>query len=152
MMNIKLIEKLWEKTQLKDGHWLWTGATSNGHGRCSYNGTLWTVSRLSLCIYLKISYKGIWEACHICEYANCWNPLHLYQGDRKSNTNDNINNGKFYYYSKNNSNKTHCLNGHPYFGNNLYIKPNGWRVCIICRTEQKRKLRQRDRKLGLEVK
>lgn len=38
--------------------------------------------------------------------------------------------------------KTHCIHGHPFSGENLYIKPgSGQRVCVTCRNEQKRKYR-----------
>jgi hypothetical protein len=29
--------------------------------------------------------------------------------------------------------QTHCLNGHPLSGENLYLEPNGGRKCRICR-------------------
>ena len=39
--------------------------------------------------------------------------------------------------------KTHCLKGHPLEGENLYVKPNGRRVCKICKRIHKTRSRQR---------
>jgi len=41
-----------------------------------------------------------------------------------------------------NSEKTHCLNGHPFKGKNLYIAPNGWRVCKKCSAAAQLKYRK----------
>lgn len=134
-MNINLINKLWERTVLIDGHWIWCGPINDdGYGTVSYNNTDWRVHRLSLCIYLKLLYKNNWVACHInsiCEYKNCWNPLHLYQGDYKDNVKDTIANGN--HRSNYELSKTICINGHGYTKENTYIYPSGKRQCRICR-------------------
>ena len=36
---------------------------------------------------------------------------------------------------------THCRVGHPYSGDNLYVTPDGKRVCRACNLEAKRKYR-----------
>jgi hypothetical protein len=143
-MNIALVNKLWESTELKDTHWLWTGAlVSGGYGQVYYNRTYWRVSRLALCLYLKLKYSDYsWDACHICEYKNCWNPLHLYQGTRQDNTSDAIIKGTAYDVSIHSSNKTHCPQGHSYSGSNLYITPEGKRVCRACRQITKTRYRK----------
>lgn len=33
--------------------------------------------------------------------------------------------------------RSHCKRGHPLSGDNLYVKPNGSRICIACRKLQK---------------
>ena len=37
---------------------------------------------------------------------------------------------------------THCKKGHPYSGDNLYITPDGKRVCKKCRYEAKKRYRK----------
>lgn len=38
--------------------------------------------------------------------------------------------------------KTHCPNGHPYSGENLYIDPKGNRRCRACKKDQRSKAEQ----------
>ncbi|MFE0326316.1 HNH endonuclease [Streptomyces sp. NPDC058960] len=37
-----------------------------------------------------------------------------------------------------NARKTHCRRGHGLDGDNLYVKPDGRRVCVTCRRERDR--------------
>lgn len=144
-MNLEIVNKLWERTELKDGHWLWTGALANGkdQGVIRLNEETYSVSRLALSIYLKLPYKGNWAACHIdslCRFPNCWNPLHLYQGSASSNTIDSIKLGTHYQV-----NKTHCKNGHEYtLENTIIVKRSNGRIerqCRICAKIAKEKQR-----------
>ena len=36
-----------------------------------------------------------------------------------------------------------CSKGHPLFGNNLWLRSNGWRICQICNSERGKLHRQR---------
>lgn len=77
-------------------------------------------------------YKDKWDACHLCKYKNCWNPLHLYQGTEKSNVRDAIINKRHTSYHE--SIKTHCPANHAYTEKNTYINPEtGKRKCITCK-------------------
>lgn len=38
--------------------------------------------------------------------------------------------------------KTHCPQGHPYSGPNLYITPQGYRICRECKNERARRVRK----------
>lgn len=49
-----------------------------------------------------------------------WASTSANAGDRVANGNDK------------NARKTHCPNGHPYMGHNLYIDKRGWRQCRAC--------------------
>ncbi len=40
-----------------------------------------------------------------------------------------------------NARKEHCPQGHPYAGDNLRVKPNGWRYCRKCQLTDQRKRR-----------
>ncbi len=44
-----------------------------------------------------------------------------------------------------NARKTHCPRGHPFDGDNLYVKPNGDRQCRICRSVQSKRNNRRFR-------
>jgi len=133
-MNLEMIEVLWKKTEVKDGHWLYDGRVSqDGYGYLFYNRSNWVVSRLSLCIYLGLKYRDNWLACHIdgaCIYKNCWNPLHLYQGSQLDNTSDRY---KHHIPTK------FCKNGHPYTAENTYTNLKGYRVCKQCMDKSRSK-------------
>lgn len=147
-MNIELINKLWERTKLDNGCWLWLGPEIKGYGKVYYNRTYWIVSRLSLCIYLKVKYLNYnWDACHICNNRNCWNPLHLYIGSREDNIKDTLKKGSHICckFATRNKLKTHCPFGHPYSGRNLYVAPDKSRNCRACKNKQSKKFEKRKR-------
>lgn len=62
---------------------------------------------------------------HLCRTPQCVNPDHL---EAVSNT-ENIRRGNAGKYQRD---KTHCPQGHPYFGENLRVNPQGRRLCRIC--------------------
>lgn len=129
-MNTSLIDSLFKKTIVKDGHWLWIGAVS-GNGYGYYRNQ--RVHRLSVSIYHRVDYNGDWLACHICDEELCWNPLHLYVGDSSTNTIDTVRKGTFNnQYTK----ATHCVNGHEFTKENTYtyLTKNGklFRQCRQC--------------------
>lgn len=143
-MNIELINKLWKRTEVINGHWLWIGALNNGHcGVTRYDRATHNVARLSLHIYLGLSLKGNWVACHIepiCMNSACWNPLHLYKGTYSSNQYDAVKLG-----SHHNANKTHCKWGHKYTPENTILVKR-WnniieRACKECARISKEKQR-----------
>jgi hypothetical protein len=96
-MQIDLITRLHSQTNISNGHWLWknknkTHPLGNRPGVILIGKKIYTVNRLGLSIYLKLDYNDhSWEACHICEHKNCWNPLHNYPGTHKDNMNDRYN-------------------------------------------------------------
>jgi len=59
---------------------------------------------------------------HICRNRRCINPMHLRLLTNVANASDN-----------GNARKTHCPEGHPYEGDNVYRNPNtGHRYCREC--------------------
>lgn len=65
-----------------------------------------------------------WELHHTCENKSCVNPFHLVKKSQSEHAQEYTNNFQ--------KAKTHCPQGHPYTGENLYIKPDGRRVCRTC--------------------
>lgn|SRR5678815_139601 len=139
MLLIETINKLWERTELKDNHWLYLD-TRGRYGK-SKELDLY-VHRLSLCVFLKLEYDDkSWMACHIdsiCRYRNCWNPLHLYQGTPKENVFDRHKTGA---WRNQYTNITHCKRGHEYTPENTRVF-NGDRQCVMCKKayDKERKL------------
>lgn len=145
-----LAERLRAKSQILDnGCWLWLGFTdAGGYGRLSVgskrDGTNGTAS----------AHRAAWELVngpvpiglvldHLCRNRACINPSHLEPVTQRENTLRGEGN------AAKNARKTHCKNGHPFEGDNLYVSPRGKRTCLTCwraRYEaQERGLAPRDR-------
>lgn len=119
---------------IRDGHWIHPCRISSaGYPVVRYNGHGYSVARLSAFLYLDLKLENKEdEVCHKneCREKKCWNPDHIYTGNRTTNQQDNIQMGK--HPSVYNKNKTHCSQGHKYKGWNLLKKSNGSRGCRIC--------------------
>lgn len=75
------------------------------------------------------------ELDHLCFNPSCVNPDHLEAVTHK----ENLRRRRPFKYNNQQTVKTSCPKGHPYAGSNLYIRPEGWRMCKICgREAQKR--------------
>lgn len=89
---------------------------------------------------------------HLCRNRPCVNPLHLEPVTNKENLARGIQPTYIHEWRRS---KTHCPQGHPYSGDNLYIGKKGDRCCRTCQRAQCRRYgaKQRaakaaDRKLG----
>lgn len=117
-----------KSVQAESGCIEYTGSAKGKHGHIFVHGKNWLVHRV---VYM--ANAGLYElptnryVCHSCDNPSCINPDHLWLGDAKSNIQDMIKKGRNYFL-----NRTHCPQGHPYSGDNLYVKGNGSRGCKTC--------------------
>lgn len=112
------------------GCWIWTGARqSRGYGSAAIPGTNRTT----------LAHRAIYELLvgtipagltldHLCRVKVCVNPDHLEPVSRA----ENVRRGPGAM-----SKRTHCPQGHPYSGSNLYVHPRGSRECRTCRAMRK---------------
>jgi HNH endonuclease len=120
------------KFNLKTGCWMWTGTQSGpGYGWLflrKVKGRKFSTyaHRFSYEYFREPIPKGL-TIDHLCRVRRCVNPFHMEVCTIKVN----ILRGNS--SPARNARKTHCMNGHPLKGDNLYIVPNtGYRHCRIC--------------------
>jgi len=129
-----------------DKCWEWLAAkNSRGYGKFSYDGQMRIAPRVSW-ILLNGPIPAGMSICHKCDNPGCVNPNHLFLGTQYENVQDCIDKGRFPFGNR--PARTHCLHGHPYAGDNLYVTPDGERKCRACRSEQNRLRYQRMKKEG----
>lgn len=170
----RVVDRIFERieTDANTGCWIWPGALSGGYGRIGWRdgGTpCWAQVHRIVWKALKgdIS-KGtdLDHLCHDpevctvaseCRHRRCCNPDHLEPVTRK------VNLARGGTIPAANSKVTHCPNGHPYDGGNLYFDKKNRRLCRECtrarnreyyhnnkerRSEYNRKWRQRNIKVS----
>ncbi len=140
MNDPALYERLMAKVR-KDasGCWLWTGPY---HAEKPYPahryGYLSIWDRVAKVSRHYTTHRAMWIAlhgkpaaglcvCHRCDVPLCINPEHLFLGTHKENMADSRQKQRHYYASR-----THCKNGHPLAGDNIYVIGPGYRKCKTC--------------------
>lgn len=112
-----------------NGCWIWKGCVSHGYGQLGFNGRTQYVHRLAAKVWHN-DYEEFAHYCHknvICKDTRCFNPDHIYKGDRFSNMRDLVLSGKHY-----NIKKTSCVHGHEFTKINTGINKRGNRYCKAC--------------------
>jgi|HubBroStandDraft_6_1064221.scaffolds.fasta_scaffold00134_11 hypothetical protein len=147
-MNNQDIVRFWKKVN-KNGPipeyrpelgpcWLWLGHTLRGYG-------LFNVStgrrRAHRVLYEHINGPvpdGL-GLDHLCRVRACVNPAHLEPVTNQENQH------RGFGVVGINARKTHCIRGHEFTGNNLIIRPNGWRACRTCDLRKQKNRRDYNR-------
>ncbi len=133
-----LEERLEAKTspEPNSGCWLWTGAVNNqGYPQIHNMGKTELAHRLSYEVHVGPIPIDL-QLDHKCRVPCCINPDHLEPVTSRENYLRGIGpevNGDFQRA------KTHCPQGHPYLGDNLYVDSRGWRFCRTCDREKSRR-------------
>lgn len=129
-MKKTVLDRFWGKIEVDKttGCWLWTGHVNkiNGYGQFWDGSKVVGVHQFSFMTFKGPLPEGK-EPDHECRIRRCGNPAHLRALTRRENllAGDTI--------PARNASKTHCQNGHPLSGANLYRARNGSRTCRICR-------------------
>lgn len=135
-----LSKRFWSKVGRKGAEecWLWIGSLdAHGYGRININR------------YPELAHRVAWAQAngepgvlcvlHKCDNPPCVNPGHLFLGTKADNTADMMAKGR---QVSRQSEKTHCVAGHPYSPENTY-RVRGERRCRICLREAKKRYNQR---------
>ena len=121
------------------GCWLWQGFLNHG----GY-GQFWTGERFIgphrfAYMHEVGQYDQSLDLDHLCRVRHCVNPQHLEPVTRRENLKRGIQPRGNMCAAERQLKKTHCPNGHPYSGNNVYFraKPKG-RICRACHRDRTR--------------
>jgi len=129
-MNIteRVKERFWKKVGQEEGCWEWTASGDGiyGYGHLVIAGRIEKAHRVSWEIHHGPISPGLW-VLHECDNPPCVRPDHLFLGTAATNAADRNRKGRGAMQQK-----THCPQGHPYAGENLYVRPDGKRICREC--------------------
>lgn len=128
------IARFWPKVfAAPSGCWEWTAHRSgNGYGQFWNGERLVAAHRFSYELLIGPIPYGL-TLDHLCRNRGCVNPWHVEPITGRDNTLRGIS------FSAINAAKTHCINGHPFFGDNLRVTANGYRRCRTCDYETSRR-------------
>jgi hypothetical protein len=122
------------------GCWLWTGALSDGYGRCHHEGRLHRAHRLTFELLAGPIPQGD-VLDHLCRVRHCVNPAHL----EAVTIGENVlrGTGPVAVHAR----QTHCRHGHLLSGDNLIVWATAdgrrHRRCRSCRSATARRSRER---------
>jgi hypothetical protein len=116
------------------GCWVWMGATNQfGYGRALLDGQRMVAHRAAY-ILAHGNVPGDLELDHLCRVRSCINPDHLEPVEKLENIRRGI---AGEWFAAQQRAKTHCPQGHPYAGDNLFIrKGRPHRECRACMKER----------------
>lgn len=110
--------------------WEYNGYRQQGYGRLQKTRGRMVLAHRESFEYFKGPVPEGLPLDHLCRNTACCNPSHLEPVTTQENT---LRGTSLPAY---NILKTHCLRGHELQGENLYVQPNGSRVCKECREKR----------------
>lgn len=120
-----------------NGCWIWQASTNaSGYGQFWVDGRAVKAHRFAYELLVGPIPGGL-ELDHLCRVRNCVNPAHMEPVTHA----ENVRRGES--FSAINTGKTHCPQSHPYSGDNLYVRTNGYRECRTCHRAESRAYRAR---------
>lgn len=130
--DARLPERFWSKVEVYGTCWMWTGCLDrSGYGRFGLHRSNVSSHRLAYESLVGAIGEGL-QIDHLCRVRRCVNPSHL----EPVTLQENIRRGDT---GKTQRSKTHCIHGHPFDGDNLYVNPSsGHRTCRKCRSHRQR--------------
>lgn len=135
------MKRFWDKVRKSESCWDWIASVDRiGYGSFGFKGKTEKAHRVSFLLCKGDIPNG---SCvlHKCDNRKCVNPEHLYLGDMKRNMKDKMERRRHHFQKV-----THCPKGHPYSGDNLYLrqaKSGTSRSCKTCHREHQKEYMKR---------
>ena len=136
-----------DKTLIGEGCWEYGGKIrTDGYGSVYiHNGTRAGTTALAH----RVVYEGMvgpipegMFLCHHCDNPKCVRPDHIFVGTDADNKADMYAKGRQASGERlPQARRTHCPQGHPYSGDNLYIRKCGRRMCRACNNARRNRSR-----------
>ena len=123
--------------------WLWTAALTDGYGCFRADTGVIRAHRFSYNSLIGPIPDGR-QIDHLCRVRRCVRPSHM----EPVTLQENLARGES--PSAKQARQTHCINGHPFAGDNLHITRRGRRHCRAC-DRRKHRMSYAKRRLGQEV-
>lgn len=130
------------------GCWVWVASLStSGYGHMTMgsrtDGTKrpHSAHRIGYELYIGAIPPGL-VTDHLCRNRFCVNPWHLELVTPRENT---VRADWAAIVENRIASRTHCPRGHPFSGENLYIRPDGARGCKACMRESNIRCRRKNR-------
>ena len=113
--------------------WLWTASQKMGYGQLSVGGRdgMDFAHRIGCRLQVGPIPQGL-EIDHLCRTRTCVRASHLEPVTKR------VNILRGFSVAAQHARQTHCSEGHPFSGDNLYVRPNGKRECRTCQTRRRR--------------
>ena len=134
-MDEKAKKRFFDKVVVnpETGCWEWTACRNrDGYGRFKLDGRKRYAHRVAYELIKGKIPEGL-QIDHLCRVRACVNPDHL----EPVTCRENLHRGETFNAA--NAAKTHCPQGHPLSGDNLYVRPDGRRGCKTCQAEHGRR-------------
>ncbi len=113
--------------------WWWTGSEmTKGYGRFIADGRKAVRAHRWAYKHWRGPIPAGLQIDHLCRNRLCVNPYHMETVTNRVNVLRGIG------PTARNARKTHCPQGHPYSGDNVYIDPYGGRACRECHNTRQR--------------
>lgn len=136
---IRIIERLLPRYRFSaDGCWEYKGPIdTNGYGLFGIGKRQHHVHRVIYAILIGLVADNE-LVCHHCDNRLCGRPSHLFLGSQTDNMRDMAAKGRG---RSPNSEKKHCVNGHPRTPANSYVRKDGTKQCRVCHKLRARRAR-----------
>lgn len=121
MSFLSRLEK-YKQIDEKTGCWNWTGSLQNGYGQLNDNGQILRVHRIAAMLWLNFDIDSKELILHKCDNPRCFNPEHLYIGNKEDNANDY---NRRFGVKNQNINKEVCIHGHEFTPENTRWEVRG---------------------------
>lgn len=133
-------DRFWTHANRNDGCWVWSGTIgADGYGRIRVDGREHVAHRWGYETFVGPVPDGM-QLDHLCRNRACVRFDHLEPVTAQENVLRGVS------LAAENATKTHCPQGHPYEGHNVYVHPvKGYRVCRTCNRERSRRRPSRSR-------